>query len=887
MKRLTGSVGLSGVVGYCPQQAWIQNATLRENVLFGQPFDQQRYDEAIRVAALERDLTQLPDGDLTEIGEKGINLSGGQKQRVNLARAVYFGADTVLLDDPLSAVDAHVAQHLFDELILGALHGRTRLLVTHQLHFLPRVEYVVLLKDGEIAEQGTYQELMAQEGELARLVKAHVVTEEQQQSPPAAAESKSSPSAPAAPTVDPNAAASASVTKKEKDTAAATTTTPASPTSAAGGPSKTKPLMTAEERATGGVSGEMYMYYFKAMGSGWVLILLFASVVFAQLARVAMDVWLAAWSSSKYDISTIAYRVVFALLGITQGAIVMGATSLGAKAGSDAALNLHDRSFSKVLRAPTSFFDTTPIGRVLNRFSKDQDVIDSMLPETMRGLLNMMLTAVSTLVLICAVSPWFTLALVPIVFLYYYTQQVYRPTSRELRRLDNLCRSPLFAHFSETLTGLPTIRAYKQQPLFIQTNLQRLNVSTQPYFLWNICQRWLWVRLDLCGGLIVFFSALVPVINRSSTETGLAGLSISYAISITTTLMWMVRQTVEAEGQMNSVERCKFYAEQIQEEAPAEMPADQSLPPRWPERGLVQYRHVSMRYREELPLVLQELTADIQPQERIGIVGRTGAGKSSLVSLLFRVVEPAGGSIDIDGVTTSSLGLRTLRSRLAIIPQDPVLFSGTLRSNLDPFDHHSDTDVWAALQRAHLKETVTKMDKQLLSTVNEGGDNWSVGQRCQICLARALLRNASVLVMDEATASVDMETDAFIQDSLRQHFGGTLITIAHRLNTIIDYDRVMVLDHGRLVEYASPAELLRNPSSIFSSMVANTGEHSNRTLRALAEQAEALRARGVRSGLSARLLITNGEGEAEGASQNAAAEETGAAPIIRQLHIHI
>jgi ATP-binding cassette subfamily C (CFTR/MRP) protein 1 len=823
MKRTNGEVEIGGSVAYCSQSAWIQNATVRENILFGHPFDERRYNHAIEVCALTSDLEILPAGDLTEIGEKGINLSGGQKQRVNLARSVYFNSDIVLLDDPLSAVDSHVSKYLFNECIMGALAGKTRILVTHQLHYMSQCDLIVTVKEGVIAEMGDYQTLMHQQGEFQHLMETYVVRDEETEEE----EEEKDPKAKAK--VKAKSQSSKVENGKNQDKVAATKETVET----------AKRLMQAEERAVGSVSWSIYLYYAAALGGLFITSLAIGMVAISQGSSVVSSLWLSWWTSYKFNLSTNWYIIVYAIFGIVQCILTLASSIIFTIIGTAAARRLHDKSFKGVLKATMTFFDTTPLGRIINRFSRDQDVIDSLLLDSIRMFFNMTFGLVATFVLICVLLPYFTIALGPIMLMYLYVQSFYRSTSREIKRLDSITKSPLFAHFSETLTGLPTIRAYRQQAAFIRRNEERMNGNNRPYYCQILSQRWLALRVESIGALIIFFAALIAVIQGSSISASSVGLIISYALSITASLNFVIRQSVEMENNMNSVERSKFYTDQIPVEAAAINPQDAAIKEQnWPQKGEIRFKDYSLRYRDGLPLVLSDISLTIKGRERVAIVGRTGAGKSSLSVALFRLVEAAGGSIEIDGVAIDKLGLETLRSSLSIIPQDPVLYSGTVRSNLDPFNQRSDEQLWASLEKAYLAEPIKRLEKKLEAPVSENGENFSVGQRCQMCLARALLRDSKILVLDEATASLDLSTDALIQTTIKKNFNCTIVTIAHRLNTVVDYDRILVLDYGRIKEFDTPANLLRNPAGIFTSMVNETGEQSATVLRDIAFAAE-------------------------------------------------
>ncbi|KAI8838941.1 P-loop containing nucleoside triphosphate hydrolase protein [Chytridium lagenaria] len=742
-----------------------KNATLEQNITFGLPYDEVKYRQAVKDCALESDLKILPDGDQTSIGERGINLSGGQKQRVNLARCVYFDPEIVLLDDPLSAVDAHVGKYLFENCILGALKGKTRILVTHQLHFLSRVDHIV--------EQGSYSSLMEAGGEFATLITNYGAEEDAEEADevddkPAAALEK-------AVRKKSEIAEKAAVVEEEKV-------------------KKPANLIREEDRATGTVKGQVWWSYVVASGR-WSFII-----------GIGNDLWLVWWSGNRFagTFNLVGYIGVYCAWGVAQTLATYMFGIFFAFSGTRAARVLHEAA------------------------AAHQDGIDNTLSESYRMFANTLATSISTFVLICYATPLFTVVLIPLLGM------IYRATSRELKRLDSVSRSPLYANFGET-SRVSTIRAYREQNRFITNNDRATDANNSPYFLLLTAQRWLGLRLEILGGLLVFFASLFGILAKGSIDPGLLGLSLSYALQVTMILNWCIRQFTETEIAMNAVERVEHYGFGIDVEADAVI--ESNRPPKgWPSKGAIEFKDVEMRYAPGLPLVLKGVSFAIADGEKVGVVGRTGSGKSSLMQALFRMVEPAAGEIVVDGISSQTIGLSDLRSGLAIIPQDPVLFSGTFRTNLDPFSEHSDADLWDAITRSGLKSKVTEDGGEGLDgKVSDGGENLSVGQRQLLCLARAMLRKPKVLIMDEATANVDYETDALIQKALREDFAeATVLTIAHRLNTIIDYDRVMVMDAGRISEYDSPSNLLDRPDSKFRAMVAETGASNFEVLRAIA-----------------------------------------------------
>ncbi|XP_044754614.1 multidrug resistance-associated protein 1 isoform X1 [Coccinella septempunctata] len=851
MEKRSGQVNSVGTVAYVAQQAWIQNATLRDNILFGKIYDKDLYDKVVEACALKADLAMLPAGDQTEIGEKGINLSGGQKQRVSLARAVYADADIYYLDDPLSAVDSHVGKHIFEQVIgpKGILKKKTRVFVTHAITYLPQMDQILVMKDGEISETGTYQELLDKKGAFAEFLINHInaaVDEEDsdldeltntlgnalevsqdiasrlQRHRSRVSESESEKMNGSLKRQKSSDSGDNNILRKRSSST--TSNTPKKDVKIG------EKLIDAEKTETGSVSLDVYKHYLKSIGIFLTIGTIILNMIF-QAFSVGSNFWLVKWSSDKTlirdDNSTDIdkrnmYLGVYGAMGLGQ-VLSVSVSSLVLFLGTlNGAKLLHDLLLFKVMRfSTTTFFDVTPIGRILNRFSKDIDVLDNVLPMTIRGWIHCLFGVLGTLFVISYSSPAFVIVILVVGIIYYVFQRYYVETSRQLKRLESVSRSPIYSHFGETITGASVIRAYCQEDRFILESDNKVNTNQMCCYPSVIANRWLAVRLEMVGNVIILFAALFAVWGRDSIDAGLVGLSVSYALQITQTLNWLVRMTSDVETNIVAVERIKEYAE-----APQEAPwvIENKAPNNsWPEVGNVAFRDLSVRYRPGLDLVLKKLSFNITGGEKVGIVGRTGAGKSSLTLSLFRIIEAAEGAIEIDGVNISEIGLHSLRSRLTIIPQDAVLFSGSLRMNLDPFDAHSDEEVWKALEQAHLKSFVQALPAALSHEVTEGGENLSVGQRQLICLARALLRKTKILILDEATAAVDLETDDLIQSTIRREFKEcTVLTIAHRLNTIMDSDRVIVLDKGIIVEFDTPQNLLKGPT-IFRSMCQDAG----------------------------------------------------------------
>uniref|UniRef100_A0A4W6CQ51 ATP-binding cassette, sub-family C (CFTR/MRP), member 2 n=1 Tax=Lates calcarifer TaxID=8187 RepID=A0A4W6CQ51_LATCA len=826
MHSTKGFINIQGSLAFVPQQAWIQNATLRDNILFGSPHEERRFQEVIQACALGPDLELLAGGDLTEIGEKVRKLH-------HLARAAYSQADIYLLDDPLSAVDSHVGKHLFDKVIgpSGLLKDKTRILVTHGVSFLPFVDEIVVLQDGVVTEIGSYNSLRASRGAFSEFLDTYAKEQSNQ------TQSESGNHILSHCSNDIHCTSYCTLLTEPKTVTAYVlmcdyylhrgvrlrkNSSIRKPENADES-KKGQRLIEKETMETGQVKFSVFLQYLRAMGWGYA-VTVFLLYFTQNVAFIGQNLWLSDWTNDAVEYYNRTYpswkrdtRVgVFGALGVVQGLFVFLGTLSLANASVAASRILHSRLLNNILRVPMLFFDTTPIGRVVNRFAKVGCIIDfcASIPQSFRSWVLCLLGVLGTLFVICLATPFFTIVIVPLALVYYFVQRFYVATSRQLRRLDSVSRSPIYSHFSETVSGLSVIRAYGHQERFLKHNEITIDENLKSVYPWIVSNRWLAIRLEFLGNLVVFFAALFAVISRDSLDSGLVGLSISYALNVTQTLNWLVRMTSELETNIVAVERVSEYSE-IENEA--QWVNNTRPPEKWPEEGRLQFKNYKVRYRPGLDLVLHGITCDIGSTEKIGIVGRTGAGKSSLTNCLFRIIEAAEGHILIDDIDISTIGLHDLRNRLTIIPQDPVLFSGTLRMNLDPFDKFSDEDIWRVLELSHLKDYVAGLQEGLQHEVAEGGENLSVGQRQLLCLARALLRKSRILILDEATAAVDLETDNLIQNTIRKEFSHcTVLTIAHRLHSIMDSSRVMVLDAGKIVEIDSPSNLLKKQGHFYA-----------------------------------------------------------------------
>ncbi|XP_071509693.1 ATP-binding cassette sub-family C member 5-like [Diadema antillarum] len=815
----TGTVAVRGSIAYTAEDPVIVNATLRENILlFGDgDFDESRYREAIRVACLADDIEELPSGDSTEIGERGINLSGGQRHRVSLARAVYANRDVYLLDDPLNAVDTTVGAHIFEECIVGALRDKTVILVTNQLQFLKRCDRVIVIGNGRITEEGTHAQLMDNDSGYAALIRSFDVTHGK--------------------TADDNSNGNEDVEKSF-------------PTKTHDGKRRegehNGTLVVAENRESGSVSLKTFAQYCHHAGGYIKCIIALLLFCTCPASAAFSSAWLSKWMSAMEDSlpsntsssntcdapqadilvhpDFTYYRDIysFSLIAVFVACIVN--VLFYVYITVSAASNLHRSLLQRVFSSPMSFFDTTPSGRVLNRFSRDIDETDTALPNLLETFLWNSLTVVASVCVIIAVFPWFIIGVVIFSLFFIWVSLHFLPGIRDIKRIENVTRSPLLSHFKTCVEAQVTIRAFAREQMFLDQCTNLIDDNSSPRMLFTVGQRWLAFRLDFIVALAELFVGISVVCTHGSIAAAYAGLALSYSVQILGMLQFGTRQAMETIARFTSVERITDYINTLEREE-----ADHSchiIPENWPKQGGIIFSSIHMRYRPYLPLVLKDLSFQIHAGEKVGIVGRTGSGKSSIAAALFRLVKAETGRISIDGLDIAGISLRDLRSRISIIPQDPVLFIGTVRYNLDPYNKFSDDDIWDALEKTSMKEKVANAEMQLEGPVMEKGSNFSAGERQLLCLARTLLRGSKIIFLDEATATIDNETDSLIQATIRGEFADrTVLTIAHRLHTVLDSDRIMVLDSGHIVEMDTPDRLLADKQSVFSAMM-SVGEIS-------------------------------------------------------------
>lgn len=782
MPQTSGSRRMGGSCLFCGVP-WIQNASVRDNILFGLPYDEQKYKEVIKACSLEADLAALPAGQNTEIGERGINISGGQKARICLARAVYADNEIILMDDVLSAVDAKVGRDIMNNCILGILKGKTRVLATHQLSLIQAADKVVFVSEGKI-DVGSIKELQRNPGFVQLMNHATTGTEDSE---------------------DNKENVAASLERADGT------------------------LMRKEDRAVNSLDFSVYKSYMK-LGSGiftlwgWIATYL-VNTALATFCLLFSSTWLSFWVERKFVMSNGRYIGLYVMFCLLTVVFLVNELMSLVYLTNTASYKLHNKGLGRILHTPMRYLDTTPLGRVMNRFSRDTEVLDNEVGNQLRIVSFSLSSIIGVLILCIVYLPWFAIAIPLLVFAFVALASYYQASAREVKRLESTQRSYVYSIFGEILSGMDTIKIYRMQSRFLNRVNYVVDKMNEAYFITITNQRWLGVQLTVVSSVFALIVALLCVNRVFNVSPASVGLLLSYVLQITQQMVQMMRSLTQVENQMNSVERLNQYALHLEQEAPFKLG---ELPDGWPAAGAIEFQNASLSYRPGLPLVLKDLSFSIRGGEKVGICGRTGAGKSSIMNALFRINELESGTISIDGIDISKIGLEDLRTRLSIIPQDAVLFVGTIRRNLDPFNQHTNHTLLEALKKANL---VSEDEKQHMAAgglghhrfhldhlVEENGDNYSLGEKQLISLARALVRKTSILILDEATSSVDYETDGKIQATIDTEFRSqTVLSIAHRLKTILSCDRVLVLDQGRVAEFGAPLALYQS-GGIFREM---------------------------------------------------------------------
>lgn len=879
------AVNTSGTRGfaYCAQNPFILSSTVRANILFNLPYDEQRYKEAVECCALTTDFSLFVHGDMTIIGDKGINLSGGQKARVGLARAMYANKDLYLLDDPLSAVDTHVGAHLFEKAICELTRaGKTVLLATHQVQYLksPCVSKVVVVDEGSIVATGLFDELVSmdaissllqdftkndenedEQSGVAAITSANFTLSLQEHDPDDEDETKSSPRG------RQNSSVSyTSLRKSSIDQSVHSVHSKQGENDDKKMNTEISGILVEEDKESGSVQPSTYFEYGANLGGFWSVVYLLVIMASAQVLSILANYWLSFWSSKSATEQQDLYYV-HVYIGIVVGAVVASVTRaiVVFHACIKASQKLHNKLLGSVIRTKILFFDSNPIGRILNRFAKDVAFSDDLMPSTLYDCVQCVMMCIGAILVVCSAVPYIFISLIPLILFFIKLRSYFLLTSREVKRLESLSRSPIFSHLTESLDGVITIRAFDQIGQFQRQNKELMNCNVRGYFSFVAIARWLGFNLDatVIGLLLAStFGAVLAKNYNAGINNAAISVGIMYIIQLTGLFQWAVRQSAEVESLMVSIERILAYSRLETEgelHGPADVGTETSSRPHWPEQGKIEAVNLTASYREDLPPVLKNISFILQPGMRVGIVGRSGCGKSTLVATLLRLCDITGGAICIDGVDITTIGLHDLRRKISVIQQNPFLFSGSIRQNLDPWGKYSDVEIWSALDCVCLKSFVEKFELGLEYLIEEGGQNFSAGEKQLVCLARAILQRNRILIMDEATASIDNDTDMRVQQAIYEQFtkkGYMVLSVAHRLVNICDFDMILVLDSGILHEAGHPHELLSKylpepsltsdaaeslsekmsdiPKASFASLVLQTGDEMSLRLRRMA-----------------------------------------------------
>ncbi|XP_026807194.1 probable multidrug resistance-associated protein lethal(2)03659 isoform X3 [Rhopalosiphum maidis] len=843
-----GNILVHGVVSYASQQPWLFAGSVQRNILFGLPMDRKRYNKVIEVCALKIDIEQLPYGDKTIVGERGISLSGGQRARINLARAIYKDANVYLLDDPLSAVDNHVGKHLFSKCIIEFLKEKTCILITHQLQYLTNVDQIIVMENGKKIAEDSYKNLQESELNFTKMLGSLVepiITNDNETITIGTRPNLRSQNSMYTRQVSVLSVTSAVEESNYNDVQVEVVEV-------------VEPIELAETRSFGNSGFSIYSSYFSAGGHKCKIILFLLICIFTQVLSSSGDYWITYWinleehvffsidhlesnnnnrsltnNPSNTLIPWIVSRntciIVFTVITLSIIISTLIRSALFVSVCTTSSTNLHNRMLGSIIRATMYFFNKNASGRILNRFSKDLGSIDEMLPFVLMDVIQIGLIVIGILIIVGITNPYFIIPTLIIVFIFFKIRNIYMTISQNIKRLEGVTRSPVFTHLNASLQGITTIRAFEAEQILSTEFSIHQDLHSSAWYLFISSNRafgfWLDVTCLIYISIVTFYLLFIS----NDTYSGNVGLAITQSIGLIGLFQWGMRRSVELENQMTSVERVLEYTILPQEPA-LESPHYKKPPKKWPNKGRITFNNFYLRYAIDTPYVLSNLNINIEPMEKIGIVGRTGAGKSSLIGALFRLALNEG-NIIIDNFEIHELGLHELRSKLTFIPQEPVLFSGTIRNNLDLYDEYSDHEIWSVLNEVELKDVVDDLPNGLNSKMSDGGSNFSVGQRQLICLARAILQNNKIIILDEVTANVDHRTDALIQNTIKNKFQMcTVLTIAHRLNTVIDSDKILVLDGGTVVEFDHPYRLLKNTNGFFYKMVKQTDHATARLL---------------------------------------------------------
>ncbi|CAG2107654.1 unnamed protein product [Medioppia subpectinata] len=844
MRLITGKVGVKGSIAYVSQDPWILNASVKENITFGNSFDSKRYYESIRCCELSHDISMLAADDQTEIGERGVTLSGGQRQRISLARAYYANKDIYLLDDPLSSVDGNVGQHIFNNCIKNGLKDKTVLLITNNIECLETMDFVVFMRDGRVVNTGVHNHLYNSDDDYRQLIDSSETEfshKEEEDSKPVITDHSPEDkdevrfSSPDWSDVKPipldgedNKSEVSEVIDLEFNQ----------------NPESIDTLMSDriildEKMGTGNISWDTYKAYISAGGGAFIVSFVIGWLAFQAISSSFANWWLGYWISqgngnatNTDNNQTVGHDLIIdnpdlkfyqTIYGLSVAIILCVTLTLGymfTKVTLSASSLLHDQALEKVLKSPMAFFDTIPIGRVLNIFTRDMDEMDTQVPQALDGFFQRLMLVICNIFIIILVYPWFLLPLSALVVLFWLIHIMFRGAIRDLKRLENNLRSPIYSHITATIEGLQTIKAFNKQKQFINKFNQLVDYQSAPNFLYYCSMRWLSTRMDILCVFVSLFAAIFAICSQQSVGAAFAGLALVLSMQLSGLLQFVIRLGVDAETRFTSVERIHMYIQTLKPEKDVITQTNTFRLENWPSRGRISFRDVTMRYRPGLKLALKNISFDISPQEKIGIIGRTGAGKSSITSVLFRLVELTSGSISIDEIDISQIPLKELRSRISIIPQDPILFRGSIRKNLDPFNEFKTQTIMEALESVNLKQKVNNLRNGINNSVNERDASFSAGERQLLCMTRALLRKNKIIILDEAMAHVDGETQNIIQNTVMNEFKDcTVVTIAHRLATVQNCDRVLVVSDGEIVEFDKPSVLASNPDSYFTKML--------------------------------------------------------------------